>query len=167
MIMTLSLLWPLCVCVCVYYSAQQERRWDSPTGPLTTGFPELDCTLVAHLKNCGIQLLVRICLFFGFWSEPLRFSFIAILQRLICLLYVFFFLQTSHSRNTNSSFVQRLGTFGPLRCGEMYALDRLLREVRVLQVIRRLIKDRPTSTRHLNEGTLCRGMLTIRVKLAP
>uniref|UniRef100_A0A8C1GNI7 Protein FAM65A-like n=1 Tax=Cyprinus carpio TaxID=7962 RepID=A0A8C1GNI7_CYPCA len=36
---------------------------------------------------------------------------------------------------------QRLGTFGPLRCGEMYALDRLLREARVLELIRWVVKD--------------------------
>uniref|UniRef100_A0A4W4HF50 FAM65 N-terminal domain-containing protein n=1 Tax=Electrophorus electricus TaxID=8005 RepID=A0A4W4HF50_ELEEL len=36
--------------------------------------------------------------------------------------------------------VQRLGMFGPLRCGEMYALDRLLREARVLELIRRAAK---------------------------
>uniref|UniRef100_A0A672S824 Protein FAM65A-like n=1 Tax=Sinocyclocheilus grahami TaxID=75366 RepID=A0A672S824_SINGR len=35
----------------------------------------------------------------------------------------------------------RLGTFGPLRCGEMYALDRLLREARVLELIRWVVKD--------------------------
>ncbi|XP_056908274.1 rho family-interacting cell polarization regulator 1 isoform X1 [Takifugu flavidus] len=82
--------------------SQQERGWDSPSCPLTTGCPALDRTLVVHLKNCGIQLL-------------------------------------------------RLGTFGPLRCGEMFALDRLLREVRVLQVIGHLIEDRPTSPRRPNE----------------
>ncbi|KAI2653576.1 Rho family-interacting cell polarization regulator 1 [Labeo rohita] len=32
-------------------------------------------------------------------------------------------------------------TFGPLRCGEMYALDRLLREARVLELIRWVVKD--------------------------
>uniref|UniRef100_UPI0037E78E9E rho family-interacting cell polarization regulator 1 n=1 Tax=Semicossyphus pulcher TaxID=241346 RepID=UPI0037E78E9E len=41
----------------------------------------------------------------------------------------------------------RLGTFGPLRCGEMYALDRLLREARVLEVIRRVTKDNPKRLR--------------------
>uniref|UniRef100_A0A6Q2YFI9 FAM65 N-terminal domain-containing protein n=1 Tax=Esox lucius TaxID=8010 RepID=A0A6Q2YFI9_ESOLU len=39
--------------------------------------------------------------------------------------------------------MQRLGTFGPLRCGEMYALDRLLRETRVLELIRRVTKEAP------------------------
>uniref|UniRef100_A0A6Q2XV03 FAM65 N-terminal domain-containing protein n=1 Tax=Esox lucius TaxID=8010 RepID=A0A6Q2XV03_ESOLU len=37
----------------------------------------------------------------------------------------------------------QLGTFGPLRCGEMYALDRLLRETRVLELIRRVTKEAP------------------------
>ncbi|XP_074534121.1 rho family-interacting cell polarization regulator 1 isoform X2 [Halichoeres trimaculatus] len=41
----------------------------------------------------------------------------------------------------------RLGTFGPLRCGEMYALDRLLREARVLEIIRRVTKDNPKRLR--------------------
>ncbi|XP_051953042.1 rho family-interacting cell polarization regulator 1-like isoform X2 [Xyrauchen texanus] len=40
-----------------------------------------------------------------------------------------------------SSQLLRLGTFGPLRCGEMYALDRLLREARVLELIRWVVKD--------------------------
>ncbi|XP_009291854.1 rho family-interacting cell polarization regulator 1 isoform X3 [Danio rerio] len=40
-----------------------------------------------------------------------------------------------------SSQLLRLGTFGPLRCGEMYALDRLLREARVLELIRWAVKD--------------------------
>uniref|UniRef100_A0A4W5R3L5 RHO family interacting cell polarization regulator 1 n=1 Tax=Hucho hucho TaxID=62062 RepID=A0A4W5R3L5_9TELE len=38
---------------------------------------------------------------------------------------------------------QELGTFGPLRCGEMYALDRLLREARVLELIRHIAKETP------------------------
>ncbi|XP_067091666.1 rho family-interacting cell polarization regulator 1 isoform X2 [Osmerus mordax] len=72
----------------------EERGWDAPSSPLTTGCPALDRTLVVHLKNCSAQLL-------------------------------------------------RLGTFGPLRCGEMYALDRLLREARVLELIRRVAKETP------------------------
>ncbi|KAM6946371.1 rho family-interacting cell polarization regulator 1 [Aplochiton taeniatus] len=47
-----------------------------------------------------------------------------------------------HLRNCTSQLL-RLGTFGPLRCGEMYALDRLLREARVLEVIRRITKETP------------------------
>ncbi|XP_063053502.1 rho family-interacting cell polarization regulator 1 [Engraulis encrasicolus] len=70
----------------------EERCWETPCGPLSTGSPALDRTLLVHLKNCSTQLL-------------------------------------------------RLGTFGPLRCGEMYALDRLLREARVLELIRRLATD--------------------------
>ncbi|KAF7645110.1 hypothetical protein LDENG_00209970 [Lucifuga dentata] len=76
----------------------QDARRDgpsSPTAPLTTGCPALDCSLVVHLKNCSSQLL-------------------------------------------------RLGTFGPLRCGEMFALDRLLREAGVLQIIRRIAKSDPS-----------------------
>lgn len=51
-----------------------------------------------------------------------------------------------------SHWLQRLGTFGPLRCGEMYALDRLLREARVLEVVRRIIKDNPKRLRQPAEG---------------
>ncbi|KAG1944740.1 rho family-interacting cell polarization regulator [Pimephales promelas] len=70
----------------------EARCWDTPSGPLSSGCPALDHTLLVHLKNCSSQLL-------------------------------------------------RLGTFGPLRCGEMYALDRLLREARVLELIRWVVKD--------------------------
>ncbi|XP_050990738.1 rho family-interacting cell polarization regulator 1 isoform X2 [Labeo rohita] len=45
-----------------------------------------------------------------------------------------------HLKNCSSQLL-RLGTFGPLRCGEMYALDRLLREARVLELIRWVVKD--------------------------
>ena len=48
--------------------------------------------------------------------------------------------------------VQRLGTFGPLRCGEMYALDRLLREARVLELIRRVAKDTSEGMNQPEEG---------------
>ncbi|XP_052387506.1 rho family-interacting cell polarization regulator 1 isoform X1 [Carassius gibelio] len=70
----------------------EARCWDTSSGPISTGCPTLDHTLLVHLKNCSSQLL-------------------------------------------------RLGTFGPLRCGEMYALDRLLREARVLELIRWVVKD--------------------------
>ncbi|XP_075932556.1 rho family-interacting cell polarization regulator 1-like isoform X2 [Anarhichas minor] len=76
----------------------QDRGWDSPTSPLTTGCTTLDHSLVVHLENCSTQLLC-------------------------------------------------LGMFGPLRCGEMYALDRLLREARVLEMIRRIAKDNPRRRR--------------------
>lgn len=36
-----------------------------------------------------------------------------------------------------------LGMFGPLRCREMYALDRLLREAQVFKMIRRVVKKNP------------------------
>ncbi|XP_036417546.1 rho family-interacting cell polarization regulator 1 isoform X2 [Colossoma macropomum] len=70
----------------------EDRCWDAPSGPLSTGCQALDRTLLVHVHNCSSQLL-------------------------------------------------RLGTFGPLRCGEMYALDRLLREARVLELIRRVTKE--------------------------
>ncbi|XP_062860176.1 rho family-interacting cell polarization regulator 1 isoform X2 [Trichomycterus rosablanca] len=49
-----------------------------------------------------------------------------------------------HLQNCTSQLL-RLGTFGPLRCGEMYALDRLLREARVIELIRQAIKNKPGS----------------------
>ncbi|XP_071345010.1 rho family-interacting cell polarization regulator 1 isoform X2 [Trachinotus anak] len=52
-----------------------------------------------------------------------------------------------HLKNCSAQIL-RLGMFGPLRCGEMYALDRLLREARVLEIIRRITKDNP---RHLRQ----------------
>uniref|UniRef100_A0A672FBQ3 RHO family interacting cell polarization regulator 1 n=1 Tax=Salarias fasciatus TaxID=181472 RepID=A0A672FBQ3_SALFA len=51
-----------------------------------------------------------------------------------------------HLKNCGAQLL-RLGTFGPLRCGEMYALDKLLREARVLEVVRRLIKENPRRRR--------------------
>ncbi|KAG7278995.1 hypothetical protein CRUP_001936 [Coryphaenoides rupestris] len=61
-----------------------------------------------------------------------------------------------HERNcaANSAFLTtgsaaldcalvRLGIFGPLRCGEMYALDRLLLEARVFEMVRRVVKETP------------------------
>lgn len=50
--------------------------------------------------------------------------------------------------------LQRLGTFGPLRCGEMYALDRLQKEVPVFEIIRNIIKDDPCRLRQATEGTV-------------
>ncbi|XP_058244535.1 rho family-interacting cell polarization regulator 1 isoform X1 [Hemibagrus wyckioides] len=45
-----------------------------------------------------------------------------------------------HLQNCSTQLL-RLGTFGPLRCGEMYALDRLLREARVMELIRLAVQD--------------------------
>ncbi|XP_010766009.1 protein FAM65A-like, partial [Notothenia coriiceps] len=82
----------------------QDRGWDSPPSPLTTGCTTLDCALVVHLNKCSTQLLC-------------------------------------------------LGMFGPLRCGEMYALDRLLREAQVLETIRRIAKDNPRHFRQPAEDS--------------
>lgn len=49
-------------------------------------------------------------------------------------------------------FMQRLGMFGPLRCGEMYALDRLLREARVMELIRLAVQDTLRSDNQPEEG---------------
>ncbi|TMS05270.1 Rho family-interacting cell polarization regulator 1 [Larimichthys crocea] len=61
--------------------------------------------------------------------------------------------------------LKRLGTFGPLRCGEMYALDRLLREVQVLENIRRVTKDNPRRLRQPAEVIpqlgLCLGAVSL------
>ncbi|KAM3836172.1 rho family-interacting cell polarization regulator 1-like [Diretmus argenteus] len=47
-----------------------------------------------------------------------------------------------HLENCSSQLL-RLGMFGPLRCGEMYALDRLMRETKVLEIIRHISKENP------------------------
>uniref|UniRef100_A0A673J8Z1 Protein FAM65A-like n=1 Tax=Sinocyclocheilus rhinocerous TaxID=307959 RepID=A0A673J8Z1_9TELE len=57
------------------------------------------------------------------------------------ILYVFIVSEHLCSYSVFCFCKQRLGTFGPLRCGEMYALDRLLREARVLELIRWVVKD--------------------------
>ncbi|XP_048172216.1 rho family-interacting cell polarization regulator 1 isoform X1 [Corvus hawaiiensis] len=46
-----------------------------------------------------------------------------------------------HLNNCNSLLL-KLGTFGPLRCQEMYALDRLLRESQVLEMVCQLTEER-------------------------
>lgn len=67
--------------VCLHSRCQQERGCDSPSCPLTTGCPSLDCTLVAHLKNCGMQLLV------GITSLGFIYLFIDALRRIICFFH--------------------------------------------------------------------------------
>ncbi|XP_059848756.1 rho family-interacting cell polarization regulator 1 [Hypanus sabinus] len=44
--------------------------------------------------------------------------------------------------NNCSRLLLHLGIYGPLRCREMYALDKLLREAQVLEVISRLSEDK-------------------------
>ncbi|NWT04341.1 RIPR1 regulator, partial [Mionectes macconnelli] len=46
-----------------------------------------------------------------------------------------------HLNNCNCLLL-KLGTFGPLRCQEMYALDRLLRESQVLEIVCQLAEER-------------------------
>uniref|UniRef100_A0A3Q4GZL9 RHO family interacting cell polarization regulator 1 n=3 Tax=Neolamprologus brichardi TaxID=32507 RepID=A0A3Q4GZL9_NEOBR len=69
-----------------------------------------------------------------------------------------------HLRNCNAQLL-RLGKFGPLRCGEMYALDRLLREARVLEIIRRVTKENPQKIRPATEVIpelgLCLGAVSL------
>ncbi|XP_035013111.2 rho family-interacting cell polarization regulator 1 isoform X1 [Hippoglossus stenolepis] len=69
-----------------------------------------------------------------------------------------------HLKNCNAQLL-RLGMFGPLRCGEMYALDRLLREARVLENIRRLTRDNPRRLRQPDEVIpqlgLCLGAVSL------
>lgn len=69
-----------------------------------------------------------------------------------------------HLKNCSTQLL-RLGTFGPLRCGEMYALDRLLREARVLEVIRCVTKDNPRRPRQPAEVIpqlgLCLGAVSL------
>lgn len=69
-----------------------------------------------------------------------------------------------HLRNCSAQLL-RLGMFGPLRCGEMYALDRLLREARVLEIIRRVTKENPRRVRQPAEVIpqlgLCMGAVSL------
>ncbi|XP_018534112.1 rho family-interacting cell polarization regulator 1 isoform X2 [Lates calcarifer] len=69
-----------------------------------------------------------------------------------------------HLKNCSAQLL-RLGMFGPLRCGEMYALDRLLREARVLEIIRRITKDNPRRLRQPAEVIpqlgLCQGAVSL------
>ncbi|XP_069460588.1 rho family-interacting cell polarization regulator 1 isoform X2 [Ambystoma mexicanum] len=46
-----------------------------------------------------------------------------------------------HLNNCNRLLL-RLGTFGPLRCREMYALDKLMREAQIMEIICRLTKEK-------------------------
>ncbi|XP_032380188.1 rho family-interacting cell polarization regulator 1 [Etheostoma spectabile] len=69
-----------------------------------------------------------------------------------------------HLKNCSTQLLC-LGMFGPLRCGEMYALDRLLREARVLEIIRRIAKDNPRRFRQPAEVIpqlgLCSGAVSL------
>ncbi|KAG5848487.1 hypothetical protein ANANG_G00098960 [Anguilla anguilla] len=69
-----------------------------------------------------------------------------------------------HLRNCSAQLL-KLGTFGPLRCGEMYALDRLLREARVLELIRQLTEDSPSRITQPNKVVpqleQCQGALSL------
>ncbi|XP_030587482.1 rho family-interacting cell polarization regulator 1 isoform X2 [Archocentrus centrarchus] len=69
-----------------------------------------------------------------------------------------------HLKNCNAQLL-RLGKFGPLRCGEMYALDRLLREARVLEIIRRITTENPQHIRQpaevIPELGLCLGAVSL------
>ncbi|XP_038157063.1 rho family-interacting cell polarization regulator 1 isoform X3 [Cyprinodon tularosa] len=51
-----------------------------------------------------------------------------------------------HLKNCTTQLL-RLGMFGPLRCGEMYALDKLLRETRVFEIIRGIVREDPNRPR--------------------
>ncbi|XP_062276272.1 rho family-interacting cell polarization regulator 1 isoform X1 [Scomber scombrus] len=64
-----------------------------------------------------------------------------------------------HLKNCSTQLL-RLGMFGPLRCGEMYALDRLLREAHVLEIARRVTKENPRRTRQSVEVIPQLGLCT-------
>ncbi|XP_047238839.1 rho family-interacting cell polarization regulator 1 isoform X2 [Girardinichthys multiradiatus] len=69
-----------------------------------------------------------------------------------------------HLKNCTTQLL-RLGMFGPLRCGEMYALDKLLRETRVFEIIRRIVRDNPNLPRQpaevIPELSQCFGALSL------
>uniref|UniRef100_A0A8C5EC26 FAM65 N-terminal domain-containing protein n=1 Tax=Gouania willdenowi TaxID=441366 RepID=A0A8C5EC26_GOUWI len=61
-------------------------------------------------------------------------------------------------------WLQHLGMFGPLRCREMYALDKLLREAQVVGMIRQITKDNPRRPRQPAEVSLwtqCVGLESV------
>ncbi|KAJ8417920.1 hypothetical protein AAFF_G00227630 [Aldrovandia affinis] len=89
----------------------------------------------------------------GFPSKPMTTRCPALDQALLV-----------HLRNCSVQLL-KLGTFGPLRCGEMYALDRLLREARVLELIRQLTEDAPARPTQPDEVVpqleQCQGALSL------
>lgn len=116
-------------------SSRQERSLDTPSLPtshLSTGCRSLDCALVVHLRKCSSQLLVPNLYRFLFLFSHNVFSVVVVILETFCL--------------------QRLGTAGPLRCGEMFALDTLSRELGVFRRIRNLTEHNPKSQRHVSEG---------------
>ncbi|XP_013879534.1 protein FAM65B [Austrofundulus limnaeus] len=64
-----------------------------------------------------------------------------------------------------SAQLLHLGMFGPLRCREMYALDKLLREARIFKIIHRIIRDSPLHLRQpaevVPELGLCLGAVPL------
>ncbi|KAI1235506.1 hypothetical protein IHE44_0002381 [Lamprotornis superbus] len=56
-----------------------------------------------------------------------------------------------HLNNCNRLLL-KLGTFGPLRCQEMYALDRLLRESQVLEIVCQLTEERAGAASSAADG---------------
>lgn len=67
--------------------------------------------------------------------------------------------------NTCTTQLQRLGMFGPLRCREMYALDKLLRETRIFELILGIVRDNPNRPRQpaevIPELGQCFGALSL------
>lgn len=53
--------------------------------------------------------------------------------------------------------LQKLGTFGPLRCQEAWALDRLLREARVFEAVCELSRRWEMPATSAQEGKGCVG----------
>ncbi|KAE8607882.1 hypothetical protein XENTR_v10011315 [Xenopus tropicalis] len=53
--------------------------------------------------------------------------------------------------NSCCRLLLHLGKFGPLRCREMYALDKLMRESQILKVICRLIKEKSGTANNADE----------------
>ncbi|XP_028306979.1 rho family-interacting cell polarization regulator 1 isoform X2 [Gouania willdenowi] len=69
-----------------------------------------------------------------------------------------------HIKNCSDQLLH-LGMFGPLRCREMYALDKLLREAQVVGMIRQITKDNPRRPRQPAEVIpqlgLCLGAVSL------
>jgi hypothetical protein len=74
----------------------------------------------------------------------------------------------SHLSYLTTPVLQKLGTFGPLRCQEAWALERLLREARVLEAVCELSRlwEIPATSAQEGKGLLCSG-IGVCLKLLP
>lgn len=115
---------------------------EASTDPMSTGNEFLDKALVLHLNNCNRLLLVRTgaggCCGEVSWGGKPGAGWVPPGGVSCCIVEAVGWLL----RSPFGLALQKLGTFGPLRCQEMYALDRLLREAQVLEIVCQLTEER-------------------------